>query len=94
MGSIGVLLYTVLQLFIVALIARLVLDYVEMFARNWQPKGIALVFAEFVFTVTEKPLAFVRRFVPPLRVGSISIDLAFILLFFGVQLLMRIVILL
>jgi len=94
MGSIGVLLFTVLQLFIVALIARLVLDYVQMFARNWQPKGIALVFAEFVFTVTEKPLAFVRRFVPPLRVGSISIDLAFILLFFGVQLLMRIVILL
>jgi YggT family protein len=94
MGSIGVLLYTVLQLFIVALIARLVLDYVQMFARNWQPKGIALVFAEFVFTVTGKPLAFVRRFVPPLRVGSISIDLAFILLFFGVQLLMRIVILL
>ena len=94
MGSIGVLLYTVLQLFIVALIARLVLDYVQMFARNWQPKGIALVFAEFVFTVTEKPLAFVRRFVPPLRVGSISIDRAFILLFFGVQLLMRIVILL
>ena len=94
MGSIGALLYTVLQLFIVALIARLVLDYVQMFARNWQPKGIALVFAEFVFTVTEKPLAFVRRFVPPLRVGSISIDLAFILLFFGVQLLMRIVILL
>lgn len=94
MGGLGLILYTVLQLFIVALIARLVLDYVQMFARNWQPKGIALVFAEFVFTVTEKPLAFVRQFVPPLRVGSISIDLAFILLFFGVQLLMRIVILL
>ena len=94
MGGLGVILYTVLQLFIVALIARLVLDYVQMFARNWQPKGIALVFAEFVFTVTEKPLAFVWQFVPPLRVGSVSIDLAFILLFFGVQLLMRIVILL
>jgi YggT family protein len=94
MGALGLVLYSILQLFIVALIARLVLDYVQMFARNWQPKGIALLFAEFVFTVTEKPLAFVRRFVPPLRVGSISIDLAFILLFFGVQLLMRVVVLL
>jgi len=94
MGALGILLYSVLQLFIVALIARLVLDYVQMFARNWRPKGIALLLAEFVFTITEKPLAFVRKFVPPLRVGSISIDLAFILLFFGVQLLMRIVILL
>ena len=94
MSTLGLVLYSVLQLFIIALIARLVLDYVQMFARNWTPKGIALVFAEFVFTVTEKPLAFVRKFVPPLRVGSVSIDLAFILLFFGVQLLMRIVILL
>ena len=94
MSTLGLVLYSVLQLFIIALIARLVLDYVQMFARNWTPKGIALVFAEFVFTVTEKPLAFVRKFVRPLRVGSVSIDLAFILLFFGVQLLMRIVILL
>jgi YggT family protein len=94
MGTLGLVLYSVLQLFVIALIARLVLDYVQMFARNWTPKGIALVFAEFVFTVTEKPLALVRRFVPPLRVGSVSIDLAFILLFFGVQLLMRVVVLL
>jgi len=94
MGALGVVLYTVLQLFIITLIARLVLDYVQMFARNWRPKGIALVLSEFVFTVTEKPLVFVRKFVPPLRVGSVNIDLAFVLLFFGVQLLMRFVVLL
>ena len=94
MGALGSVLYSVLQLFIIILIARLVLDYVQMFARNWRPKGIALVLSEFVFTVTEKPLVFVRKFVPPLRVGSVNIDLAFILLFFGVQLLMRFVTLL
>lgn len=94
MGALGSVLYSVLQLFIITLIARLVLDYVQMFARNWRPKGIALVLSEFVFTVTEKPLVFVRKFVPPLRVGSVNIDLAFVLLFFGVQLLMRFVALL
>jgi len=94
MGALGSILYSVLQLFIITLIARLVLDYVQMFARNWRPKGIALVLSEFVFTVTEKPLVFVRKFVPPLRVGSVNIDLAFVLLFFGVQLLMRFVVLL
>lgn len=94
MGALGSILHSVLQLFIITLIARLVLDYVQMFARNWRPKGIALVFSEFVFTVTEKPLVFVRKFVPPLRVGSVNIDLAFVLLFFGVQLLMRFVTLL
>jgi YggT family protein len=94
MGALGSILHSVLQLFIITLIARLVLDYVQMFARNWRPKGIALVLSEFVFTVTEKPLVFVRKFVPPLRVGSVNIDLAFVLLFFGVQLLMRFVVLL
>ncbi|CAB4865986.1 unannotated protein [freshwater metagenome] len=94
MGALGSVLHSVLQLFIITLIARLVLDYVQMFARNWRPKGIALVLSEFVFTVTEKPLVFVRKFVPPLRVGSVNIDLAFVLLFFGVQLLMRFVLLL
>ncbi|CAB4594464.1 MAG: YggT family protein [Actinobacteria bacterium] len=94
MGALGSVLHSVLQLFIITLIARLVLDYVQMFARNWRPKGIALVLSEFVFTVTEKPLVFVRKFVPPLRVGSVNIDLAFVLLFFGVQLLMRFVVLL
>ena len=94
MGALGSVLHSVLQLFIITLIARLVLDYVQMFARNWRPKGIALVLSEFVFTVTEKPLVFVRKFVPPLRVGWVNIDLAFVLLFFGVQLLMRFVVLL
>ena len=94
MGALGSIIHSVLQLFIITLIARLVLDYVQMFARNWRPKGIALVLSEFVFTVTEKPLVFVRKFVPPLRVGSVNIDLAFVLLFFGVQLLMRFVVLL
>lgn len=94
MGALGSILHSVLQLFIITLIARLVLDYVQMFARNWRPKGIALVLSEFVFTVTEKPLVFFRKFVPPLRVGSVNIDLAFVLLFFGVQLLMRFVVLL
>ncbi|MSX26292.1 MAG: YggT family protein, partial [Actinobacteria bacterium] len=59
MGALGSILHSVLQLFIITLIARLVLDYVQMFARNWRPKGIALVLSEFVFTVTEKPLVFV-----------------------------------
>ena len=94
MGALGSILHSVLQLFIITLIARLVLDYVQMFARNWRPKGIALVLVEFIFTITEKPLVFVRKFIPPLRVGSVNIDLAFVLLFFGVQLLMRFVVLL
>lgn len=64
--------------FFVLLIARLVLDYIFMFARDYTPRGFVLVLAEIVFTITDPPLRFVRRFVPPLRLGGISLDLAFL----------------
>jgi YggT family protein len=85
---IGTLLADVLQLFLFALLARLILDYVRMFARNWRPKGIALLLVELVYSITDKPMRFVGRFIPPLRLGAVSLDLSFIVLFFGVRLLM------
>ena len=88
---IGTLLADVLQLFLFALLARLILDYVRMFARNWRPKGIALILVELVYSITDKPMRFVGRYSPPLRLGTVSLDLSFIVLFFGVQLLMGLV---
>jgi YggT family protein len=88
---IGTLLADVLQLFLFALLARLILDYVRMFARNWRPKGIALLLVELVYSITDKPMRFVGRYIPPLRLGAVSLDLSFIVLFFGVQLLMGLV---
>jgi YggT family protein len=88
---IGTLLADVLQLFLFALLARLILDYVRMFARNWRPKGIGLILVELVYSITDKPMRFVGRYIPPLRLGSVSLDLSFIVLFFGVQLLMGLV---
>ena len=89
--NIGALLANVLQLFLFALLVRLILDYVRMFARNWRPKGIGLMLVELVYGITDKPMAFVGRFIPPLRLGAVSLDLSFIVLFFGVQLLMGLV---
>lgn len=79
--NIGALLANVLQLFLFALLARLILDYVRMFARNWRPKGIGLMLVELVYSITDKPMAFVGRFIPPLRLGAVSLDLSFIVLF-------------
>ncbi|MFM7491412.1 MAG: YggT family protein [Actinomycetota bacterium] len=78
---------TVLELFLFALFARLIIDYVRMFKPGWRPRGILLPLLEIVYTVTDKPLSFIRRFVPPLRLGPVALDLSFIILFFGVQLL-------
>ena len=78
---VGQILYLVLWLFLVLLIARLVLDYIQMFARSWRPSGPLLVVAEIVYTITDPPLKALRRVIPPLRIGQVSLDLSFLVLF-------------
>ena len=84
-SPVGQVLVLVLWLFFVLLIARLVLDYVQMFARSWRPSGPLLVVAEIVYTITDPPLRALRRVIPPLRIGSISLDLSFLVLIVLVQ---------
>lgn len=91
MLRIGTILVLILQIFLFALLGRLILDYVRIFARNWRPSGISLYFVEAVYSITDKPMGFVRRFIPPLRIGAVSLDLSFIVLFFAIQLLIPIV---
>lgn len=76
-----------LNLFLLSLFLRLILDYVRMFKPGWRPRGIILPIAEIIYMVTDKPLGFVRRFIPPLRMGPVALDLSFIVLFFGTQIL-------
>ena len=92
MGQIFAAIYWLLQLFLFALIGRLIFDYVRIFSPQWRPSGVILAIAELIYTITDKPLRFVRQFVPPLRLGAVALDLSFIVVFFVVQLLMRLVI--
>ena len=85
------LAYFVLLVFFILLIARLVFDYVMMFARSWRPSGVAAVGLEVVYSVTDPPLKALRRVIPPLRLGNFSIDLGFMVLLFVVYLLMTFV---
>ena len=79
----------VVYLFFTALIGRLVLDWIQVLAREWRPRGPILVFAEGVYTVTDPPLKFLRRLIPPLSLGSIRLDLAFLVLILAVSMTMR-----
>ena len=85
------LLLSVLRLFFYTLIIRFILDWVQVLSRNWRPQGPVLVIAEIVYSITDPPLNWIRRFVRPIRMGTIQLDLAFIVLFFGVQFLMNVV---
>ena len=75
------ILRLVVVLFLIFLLVRAVLDWVQVFARDWRPRGASLVVAEAVYTVSDPPLKALRRVIPPLRLGGISIDVAYMVLF-------------
>jgi YggT family protein len=70
----------VVLIFFICLIGRLVLDWVQALSREWRPRGAVLVGAEAVYTVTDPPLKLLRRILPPLRLGAVQLDLAFLVL--------------
>ena len=86
------LLITVLDLFKYALFIRLIIDYAMMFARNWRPNSFFIAFFEMIYAVTDPPMKFVGRFVPPLRLGGASIDLSFIVLLIAISLAQNIIV--
>ncbi|GAA1842142.1 YggT family protein [Brevibacterium marinum] len=87
MAIIFYILGTALSLYVYVLLARVVLDLVQVFSRDWKPSGFLLVLAEIVYTLTDPPLRLLRKVIPPLRLGQISLDLGFIVLLIGIQIL-------
>lgn len=76
---IAAILNLALLLYVFVLLARLVLDWIPFFNREWRPRGAGLIAAEVVYTITDPPIRLFRRFIPPLRVGAIAIDFGFAL---------------
>ncbi len=84
-----VLVY-VLYLYLVILIGRMIFSWVQAFARDWRPTGFVLVLAEVIFTLTDPPLKFLRRFIPTLRIGMVAMDLSFMVLFIVLLILLEV----
>lgn len=84
MNTFWSVLYVVLLVFLLLLIARFIVDWVMQLARRWRPEGVIAAGLEIVYSITDPPLKLLRRIIPPLRLGGISIDLGFMILFFGV----------
>lgn len=85
MSAVGQVIATVLWLYLVILIARLVVDFVQMMSRDWTPRGPVLVVCEIIYSMTDPPLRLLRRVIPPLRFGGIALDLSFIVLVLALQ---------
>jgi len=82
--------FYVLSVYLVLLIARMILSWIQVYAKSWSPSGILLVVAEGVYSATDPPLRFLRRYIRPVRIGSVALDLSFMLLFLVVYVLWQV----
>lgn len=89
MALIAALIHWVLWSYLAILTVRMVLSLLPLLVRQWEPRGLLLVIAEFTYTVTDPPLRFLRRFLPTPRLGGIAVDLPFLVLYLGLSLLLR-----
>jgi YggT family protein len=82
--------FYVLSVYLVVLIVRMILSWIQVYAKSWSPSGILLVVAEGVYSATDPPLRFLRRYIPSIRLGSVALDLSFIVLFLVVYVLWQV----
>ena len=90
MFIIGTVIGWVLWIFLLVLFARMILSWIPVLVRDWQPRGPMLVVAEVIYSVTDPPLRALRRVLKPVRIGNMMLDLAFIGLAIGVSILMQV----
>ncbi len=90
MHVVGQVIHGLLWFFIALLWVRFIVDWVQVFARSWSPRGVLLVLLEVVYSVTDPPIKALRRVIPPLRIGSIALDLSFLIVLVGAYILLRV----
>jgi YggT family protein len=84
-------LYYVLALYLLLLIGRLIIDVLQSYSRSWTPTGILARVAELIFITTDPPLRLLRRYLKPVQLGSVALDLSYPLLFLVIVVLLSVV---
>ncbi|MGH3472754.1 MAG: YggT family protein [Nocardioidaceae bacterium] len=90
MHVLGAVIELVLWFYILLLLARIVMEWVQMFARSWQPVGPAVVVLEVLYSATDPPIRLIRKVVPPLRLGGTAIDLSILIVLLVVWVLLEV----
>ena len=92
MAIVGEFLLFITWVAVLVLLARFIIDWVQLLARSWRPKGLVAALCEAIFTITDPPLRAVRGVIPPIRMGGAMLDLSPMVLLIGlyiVQILVR-----
>ena len=91
MAAVGQIIWFFLWVAIVLLLARFVLDWVQLLARSWRPQGWVAALCEALYSITDPPLRAVRGVIPPMRLGGAALDLSPMILLIGIWIVMTVV---
>jgi YggT family protein len=75
------ILATLLLIYTILLVLRLIFGWIQAIARDWRPRGFVLALAETAYTLTDPPIKFLRKFIKPIRLGPVMLDLSFMIVF-------------
>ena len=90
MGVVLGILIWVLQLYIAVLWARFIVDIATQLG-GWRPRGALAAVLEVVYTITDPPIRFFQKILPPLRLGGVQLDFGFLLTLIACQILIMII---
>ena len=79
-SALWAIVYLILYFFGLLLIARVVIEFIRSFARDWHPSGFIVVILEVIFTITDPPVRLLRRLIPPIPLGGIRLDVSIMVL--------------
>lgn len=75
----SLILKIALRIYIYVLWARFIIELIRVFNPRFRPRGVFLVIVDVIFTITDPPIKMFRRLLPPIRLGTVMIDLGFML---------------
>ena len=91
MTAFGIILFSLLRLYTLVLIIRIIIEMIQSFSRQFNPPRWFMVIAEPLFVITDPPVKALRRIIPPMQMGGVALDLSVLVLFIILQVLQFIV---
>ena len=83
MAAVGEIILFITWVAVLVLLARFIIDWVQVLARSWRPRGVVAALCEAIFTITDPPLRAIRGVIPPIRMGGAMLDLSPMVLLIG-----------
>lgn len=91
MTAFGIILFSLLRLYTLVLIIRIIIEMIQSFSRQFNPPRWFMVIAEPLFVITDPPVKALRRIIPPMQMGGVALDLSVLVLFIILRVLQFIV---